>query len=158
MIPRCRQVAFTPTGFRPCCTDTGDLENNILSSRIDISARTPAMALLPWPRAPADTVQPGLALSFRVPGPSVWRLLTCRCSAAVLPPPHDAVPGEEVPFHEGLCAAAVTAFIFCVHSCHAPFWESVLLLLFLQCYLTVLNNCTPSHDIIWACHSNGILS
>lgn len=71
-------------------------------------------------------------------------------------PPRCAAPGEESPFHEGPCVAFITAFIVCVHLCHGPFCEAVLLLL--QCYSAVLNNCTPSCYIILACHSNGILS
>lgn len=52
--------------------------------------------------------------------------------------------------------AFITAFIVCLHPCHSPFCEAVLLLL--QCYSAVLNNCTPSCYIILSCHSNGILS
>lgn len=109
MIPRCCQVVFALMCCRPLCTDTDNLENNILMSGINVLSGFLEVALLSWPRALGDPVQPRLALALRRPVLSA----TCCCSMVFLPLPHCSAPGEELPFHEGPCVSFITTFFVC---------------------------------------------
>lgn len=98
-------------------------------------------------------------------GPSCLDPGPCRCSAlpkvaldlvlqhSISAPSFLCCTWERDPFLDLSCVAFITAFVVCVHLCHAPFHKPVFLLL--QGYLAVFN-CTTL--LLYCIVTNGILS
>lgn len=127
MIPRRCQVVFSvfSNADLSLCTDIhDDLENNILIIRISILARWDLLAL---------TQGPGRCCAL--PRVALGLVLQHSVSAPAFP----CCTWERDPFLDPSCVAFITAFVVCVHVCHALFCKPDFLLLW--GYLAVFN-CT----------------